>query len=114
MPATEYQVSKFATLGAVMAIIHSVPQPRWFLVSMIHITNTDVNDQVVNLCYVPPGGVPAQSNAILWGYVIPASDFIELGAGDRIDPGWTIQASSGTDNAVNLKLAGTESSLVKA
>lgn len=115
MSAVKYQVSKQAVLGnGAFSTLHTVDNARWFTVENIHIANTTADLVTVQLCLVPAGGAAAQSNALLYNFVVPANDFLEFGAGLRLGPSGLIRAQANAANAINCFVCGVEEALVGA
>lgn len=93
-----------------MATIYTVPALTTFTVSMLHLVNTTTAAATVRVCVVPTGGSALQSNAIMWDFSITANDVLEILKGDIWAAGTTLQASTGTASAINVKLSGIETS----
>lgn len=92
-----------------MAIAHTVYRDRWFKVTCLHIVNTTAAPVTVQVCIVPDGGAPVQTNALLWDFAIPANDLIEMADGLLLPPSSSMQALCSAAGAINLFLSGTES-----
>lgn len=90
------------------AIYYTVPGSTTFTVTCIHIVNVTGAEQAVWVCIVPSAGSPAEGNALLWQFTIPARGFIEFGAGDEWEENSTLRAKVSTAAGVTLKLAGIE------
>lgn len=89
--------------------VYTVPAATTFTVSMLHLCNTG-STSTVDVCVVPNGGSAGQSNAILWQFSnLTTNDVLEILKGDIWNTGTTLQARCQTGAAVNLKLAGIES-----
>lgn len=80
--------------------------PFGFLViSRIHICNTSSSSVTVQVCFVPQGQSPSQSNAALWNFSIAGNDFLEWGKDEFLPAGTVIWALASSSNAVNLFLS---------
>lgn len=105
-------ISVQAQLTNALATIHVVGKQRTFTITNIHITNVGVVDTTVELCAYPltvPATTPSAVNALLWDFIVPANDFIELGEGLMFLSEYTIAAQAGVGNAINVNICGTES-----
>ena len=94
-------------LGTSFSTIYTVPGSTNFTVSMLHLVNTG-SASTVDVCVVPSGGTAQQSNAIMWQQTITINDVLEILKGDIWNTGTTLQARAQTGSAINLKLAGIE------
>lgn len=113
--ATEYQVSKTATLdNSTVAVIHTVKSPRWLTLSNIHISNTSGSAVTVSIFFVPSGASPAVGNAGVYSFSVPANDFIEFGEGQKLPPKASIQGLAGFANVVSVWVSGIEQCLSAA
>lgn len=101
-------ISKQLTLSAAFQTIHTVYRTRQLTISIIHLVNCTAAPVTVQLCFVPSGGTPAQANAALWTYSIPAHDFIQLSEGQILPSDYSVQALASAPSAINLLIAGRE------
>jgi len=106
---TLVRVGVGANLSGAFAVLHTVYQARWLRVTNLHLVNVSLAAVTVNVCAVVKGGTPDVTNALLWGFSIPASDFIEASEGLMLPPGSSIQALCSTPGAINLYFSGEES-----
>lgn len=97
-------------LGTGFSTYYTVPGATKFTVSMLHLHNTTSSAVTVQVCAVPTAGSPTQATALLWNFSLLGNDVLEILKGDIWTPGTTLQALAGTGSAVNLKMAGIESS----
>lgn len=89
-------------------VLHTVPPNLNLNLSSIFIVNTDAAQRTVKLCFVAPGKIAVQSNAMLWSYPIAANDFIEIGSGQIIPAQYSIQALADSAGVVNIRISGNE------
>ena len=102
---TQVNVTQLTTS---FATIYTVPGATTFTVTMMHFVNATASDVTVQVCVVPNGGSPQQSNAILWNFTIKANDVVELLKGDIWPASATLQALAASNTAINIKLAGIQ------
>ena len=97
-----------APLTTSFTTLYTVPSLTTFTVGMLHLVNTTGSAVTVRMCVVPSAGSPLVGNSLLWDFQIQANDVVELLKGDQWLAGASLQALGSTLNAVNLKLAGVE------
>lgn len=109
--AVQHPISQFLTLTGAFQSVYAVNTYRWFTVKNIHLDNTSANPVTVQVCFVFKGASPIQGNSALWGFSIPANDFIEWGEGQRLPPGASVQALASTGGVINMWVSGIEEPL---
>jgi hypothetical protein len=102
-----YRVSKSAVLVGTTAL-YTTSNSRWFSCSMIHVGNTSGAAVTVDVYLVPAAGAPLQTNALLYGFSVPANDFIEFGDGFWFPPGSSLQAKASSDSVIVFQVSGSE------
>jgi len=100
------RVSAQAVLGSSWTQIFQAPFQSQVAVSIIHLANTSTGPLTVSLCAVPSGGSPAQGNALLYGFSIPANDFIELGDGLILLSGGYLTAQASFPAVISVFMSG--------
>jgi hypothetical protein len=100
-----YQV--FDTASGPPVLLVKTDNIRTFVVTDFIISSSSGNQTTVSVFLVPPGGVAAQSNAVLNGYKIAANSYIEGKGGFVLQPGgWAIYVSCDTGSACSFTVSG--------
>ena len=96
-------------LSTTFQIVYTVPAGTIFTVSMLHISNNTGSTRRVDICVVPNGGLPSQSNSVRWDAPIDSKGFLTILRGDIWGVGVSLRAKASVANAITLRLAGIES-----
>jgi hypothetical protein len=105
------KISRTVSLTTGFQLIHQTNAHRAFTLNMIRLTNVTAAAVTVQVCYAPTGQAASAANAVLWDFSIPANDFIEFGEGDIVRDA-SIQALASANDAVNIRISGTEESSI--
>lgn len=108
MPLQSVRVTATVQLDVGFTVVHQVYSVRYLMVTMLHLVNCTAAPITVQVCVVPSGGTPAQANALMWDFSLPANDLIEIGDGLLMAPGSSLQALASAGASVNLTFSGLE------
>jgi len=103
------RISSLVQLGVAPTGIYIVGIQRRLVVSLIHIANLTGGAVTVTLYVLPAATAPAPQYAILYGFSVPANDFIELFEGGILLDGWSFNGLASAPNAINVMVSGLES-----
>jgi len=74
---------------------------------MIHVSNFSGSAATVSFCEVRAGEEPGEGNSWLWGFTVPANDFIEFGGGMVLRGRAVLQGKASANSAINVKISYT-------
>jgi len=106
---TYKRLGSSTVLSASNSTIYTVPASTTAEVKVCWITNTTTSDVTIELWHVASGGSASDTNKLMDGVTIPASDFKKIQADWQMATGDTIQAKGSTNIATSIQLYGVES-----
>ena len=98
-------------LTATNSTLATVPSGKRWVISMIHVANTDTVQRTVRLNHVKSGDSVDAKNRIVPDSPLPTGDFMEFGGGAVMAAGDTIQGHSDVTNVVGVSIYGIEESI---
>jgi hypothetical protein len=98
-------------LGSGNVVMLTVPTSKRWVISMLHIANTDSAQRTVRLNHVQSGDSVAVKNRIVPDSALPNSDFMEFWGGAVMNAADTIQGLSDATGVISGSLYGIEESV---
>jgi hypothetical protein len=98
-------------LGSTNSVLITVPASKRWVISMMHVQNTDTTSRQVRLNHVQSGDSVGIKNRMVPDSNLPTSDFMEFWGGAVLNAGDTIQGFSDATGVIGATLYGIEESV---
>lgn len=104
------QSTMFATYQVVAGVnptvLYKGDNIRTLITSRFIISNSDSGNDKVSVYLVPPNGVAAITNAVIYQYQISQFNYIEGVGGFVVQPGWSLQVQCTTGGVLVCTISG--------